>query len=61
MGKGGGVVRGWGEVGGGRGEGKGVGGRWHHLAYLIAISNYSFKSQNSLYMDTHSLDTDTFL
>ena len=31
----------------------------HHLAYLIAISYYSFKYQTSVYMETHSLDTDT--
>ena len=31
----------------------------HHLAYLTAMSYYSFKYQNSLYMDTHSLDMDT--
>ena len=31
-----------------------------HFAYLIVISNYSCRCQNSLYMDTHTLDTDTF-
>ena len=32
----------------------------HHFAYLIVISDYSFRYRNSLYMDTHTLYTDTF-